>query len=190
MRIPSSLEWRRDVPGGADWLASLPSLIEICAERWSLRIGAPFEDGNVSFVVPVERDGMPAVLKINFPEEETEGEPHALRHWASRGAVRLLECDQRRCALLIERCWPGTQFWEVEDDQEATGIAATVLAMLWRQPPESHRVRLLADAAEQWVVELPHDWDTLGRPFDREILDEAVAACLELGADQGEPVVL
>ena len=28
------------------------------------------------------------------------------------------------------------------------------------------------------------------RPFEREIVDEGVAACLELGADQGEQVVL
>jgi streptomycin 6-kinase len=30
----------------------------------------------------------------------------------------------------------------------------------------------------------------LARPFPRRLLDEAVAACLELGPDQGEPVVL
>ena len=75
MRIPSGLDWWREVPGGAEWLASLPSLVEACADRWSLRVGAPFEEGHVSLVVQVEcEDGAPAVLKINFPEEETERE--------------------------------------------------------------------------------------------------------------------
>ena len=89
MRAPASLDWWRGVPGGATWLDSLPLIVETCAERWSLRVGKPFVDGNVSFVVPVERDdGTPAVLKVNFPEEETEREPDALAFWDGRGAVR------------------------------------------------------------------------------------------------------
>ena len=39
MRIPSWLDWWHEVPGGAEWLASLPSLVEACAERWSLYLG-------------------------------------------------------------------------------------------------------------------------------------------------------
>jgi len=63
-----------------------------CADHWSLRTGAPFEEGHVSLVLQVEReDGTPAVLTINFPEEETEREPDALRHSDGRGraAARL-----------------------------------------------------------------------------------------------------
>ena len=190
MRVPSALDWWREVPGGAGWLDSLPRIVDACAERWSLIVGHPYAGGNVSLVVAVERDREPAVLKVNFPEEESEREPDALAHWAGHGAVRLLEYDASRRALLIERCEPGTRLWELEDDEEATRVAARVLAILWRAPAGDHAFTSLASTAARWALELPRDWEALGRPFERELLGEAVAACRELGTDQGEAVVL
>jgi streptomycin 6-kinase len=191
VRIPPGLAWWSDVPGGADWLASLPSIIESCAERWSLRLDRPYEDGNVAFVVAVElEDGAPAVLKVGFPDIESEHEPDALRHWDGRGAALLLEYEQSMRALLVERCVPGTQLWLVEDEDEATRIAASVLRRIWRPAPAAHRFRMLAGEAARWAVELPAEWDALGRPFERRVLDEAIAACVELGSHQGDHVVL
>jgi streptomycin 6-kinase len=191
MKIPHGLEWWRGEPGGPEWLESLPSLVEACAERWSLEVGAAFEDAHVSLVAPVEvDDGTRAVLKVNFPEPESEREPDALRHWNGRGAVRLLAYDEGFRALLVERCEPGSQLWSVTDDEEATRIAMGVLARLWRPVPEQHDFVALSDAAARWSVEVPRDWERLGRPFDRRLLDEAVSAYLELGPDPREPVVL
>ena len=51
MKVPASLDWWRDVPGGAEWLDSLPRIVDACAERWGLRVGQPFAGGNVSLVV-------------------------------------------------------------------------------------------------------------------------------------------
>jgi streptomycin 6-kinase len=190
MRVPASLDWWRDVPGGAEWLDTLPTIVDACAELWGLRVGRPFAGGNVSLVVAVERGEERAVLKVNFPEEETEREPDALAHWDGRGAVRLLAYDETRRALLIERCEPGTRLWDVDDDEEATRLAASVLTALWRRPPEGHRFVSLAAAATRWAGELPRDWKELGRPFEQELLDDAVAACVELAGQQGDPVVL
>jgi hypothetical protein len=80
-------------------------------------------------------DGGQAVPKLNFPEEESAYEGRCLTHWRGEGAVRLLEVDRERNALLIERAGPGTSLWEVEDDEEATVIAASVMARLWLLPP-------------------------------------------------------
>lgn len=190
MRVPPALDWWREVPGGPEWLDSLPGIVDACAERWSLVVGPPYEGGNVSLVIAVERDDVPAVLKINFPDDESEHEPDALTHWGGRGAIRLLEYDVQHRALLVERCEPGTRLWEVEDDEEATRIAASVLAVLWRRAPDDHSYRSLASVAARWGRELSRDWDVLGRPFEREILDEAVATCIEVSAHQGEGVVL
>ena len=190
MKVPASLDWWREVSGGREWLDSLPRIVAACAERWGLRVGQPFAGGNVSLVVAVERNGERVVLKVNFPEEETEREPDALAHWDGRGAVRLLAYDETRRALLIEQCQPGTRLWEVDDDEEATRLAASVLTALWRPPPEGHRFVSLADASARWAVELPRDWEALGRPFERELVDEAVSACLELASQQGEVVLL
>jgi len=191
VKIPVGLEWWRTVPGGAEWLEALPDIVVACAEQWSLRVDFPFADGHVSLVVAVERlDGVPAVLKVNFPEEESEREPDALRHWGGRGAVLLLEHDEGRRALLVERCVPGRQLWSIEDDGKATGIAAQVLARLWSPPPAEHRFLRLADLAERWAVELERDWETLGGPYERTLLEVATTTCLELGRDQVDEVVL
>ena len=191
MRIPPTLDWWRDVDGGAAWLESLPGIVAACAEAWSLRVGEPFEDGNVSLVVPVERGtGEHAVLKVNFPEPESEHEADALAFWDGRGAARLLESDASRRALLVERCRPGNQLWTVADDEEATRIAAGVLTRLWRPGPIDSRFRLLAGEAERWAVELERAWHELGQPFERRVLDEAVSACLELGPHQGPAFLL
>jgi streptomycin 6-kinase len=191
MRIPRGLAWWGDEPGGAEWLASLPAIVEACADRWSLSVGDPFEDGHVSFVTQVDlADGSPAVLKINFPEPEGEHEPDALAHWAGRGAVHLLEYDEPQRALLVERCQPGSQLWSVEDDEDATSIGASLLHRLWRPAPAEHPFRMLAAEAAAWAVELREEWEILGGPFDRRLLEEGIAACVDLGPDQGEPVVL
>jgi streptomycin 6-kinase len=172
-------------------LANLPFLAAECAEQWSLRLGAPFEPGHISLVVPAERaDGTQAVLKINFPEPESEHEADALAHWNGVGAARLLERDDVRRALLVERCVPGRQLWHIQDDEQATAIAAGVLRRMWRAPPVDHPFRLLEIEARRWAEDLPRDWEALGEPFERRVLDAALAALLELAPSQGASVVL
>jgi streptomycin 6-kinase len=190
-KVPAGLGWWRERPGGAGWLDRLPELAGECAEQWSLRLGEPFEGSHVSLVVPARlQDGTRGVLKINFPEPESEHEADALEHWRGEGAVQLLAHDAERRALLVERCEPGTPLWELADDDHATRIASRVLARIWRPPPAAHRFRPLSVEAARWEVELPDAWERLGRPFEADLLEEAVAACRELGPDQGDPVVL
>jgi streptomycin 6-kinase len=191
VKIPSALEWWHDEPGGAAWLERLPRIVAECAERWSLALASPCEDAHVSLVVPATLpDGTRAVLKVNFPEPESEQEADALAHWNGGGAVLLLAHDPERRALLVERCEPGTQLWAVEDEEEANRIGAVVLRRLWRRPPAGHCFRLLADEAARWSQELPAAWLELGRPYERELLDEAVAFLGDAGPNQAEAVVL
>jgi streptomycin 6-kinase len=191
IEVPERLGWWRDRTGGAAWLASLPQLAEECAERWSLRLGEPFGQGHVSLTAPATlSDGGQAVLKLNFPEEESAYEADALMHWRGEGAVRLLEVDRERNALLIERAGPGTSLWEVEDDEEATVIAASVMARLWlRPPPDTNPFRRLADEAERWTAQLRSDWEALGRPFEQRLVDAAAAATRQLAGSQAKLAV-
>jgi streptomycin 6-kinase len=189
--VPPGLEWWRGEPGGADWLDRLPSLVAECAEQWGLRVGDPFHDAHISWVAPADlADGTPAVLKVNFPERESEREPDALAHWAGLGAVRLLRSDPGRRALVVERCEPGTRLWERRDGDETMGIAAGVLRTLWRPPPARHAFRLVAEIAAAWAEELPVTWERAGRPFERELLDEAVTFLRARGPAQGQLVIV
>jgi streptomycin 6-kinase len=191
VRIPRTLEWWREEPGGAAWLERLPRLAAECAQEWSLTLGRPFADAHVSLVVPVSHaDGTPGVLKLNFPDAESEYEADALSFWDGSGAVRLHAHDRGRRALLVERCEPGTRLWTVEDEEEATRIAAALLRRLWRKPPTDHPFRLLVYEAARWAEELPRVWGERGRPYERSLLDETVAFLREAGPNQGEAVVV
>ena len=191
IEVPERLSWWRHRAGGAAWLGSLPRLAEECAEQWSLRLGEPFGQGNVSLTMPVRlADGKQAVLKLNFPEEESAHESDALMHWRGEGAVQLLEVDRGRNALLVEYADPGTSLWEVGDDEEATLVAAAVLRRLWRRPPaDGHPFRVLAAEAERWAAELRSDWEALARPFEQSLVDAAAAAAQELAGSQPDLVL-
>ena len=185
LTVPPGLEWWRSEPGGAEWLDRLPVLVAECAASWSLRIGEPYSGSNVSWVAPVELpDGVPAVLKLNFPEPESEREAEALACWAGEGAVRLLAEDEERRALLVERCVPGSRLWDEPGEDDAMRVAAGILRRLWRPPPDGHRFRLLGDLAAAWARELAE------APYEQPLVDEAVSFLREAGLAQGEGVVL
>lgn len=188
--IPEGLAWWSAVPDGADWLSRLPQLVEGCAHDWKLTLGTPFTPGSVAWVAPAELpDGRRAVLKVNFPDVESEHEADALAFWAGSGAVRLLAHDRARRALLVERCEPGGQLWGIEDEEHAYRIAAGVFRELWRPAPAGDCFRSLTQDAQRWARELPVRWEHQARPCSRSLLDEAVALCTELSQSQPELVL-
>jgi streptomycin 6-kinase len=192
VNIPEGLSWWQDVPGGASWLESLPAHVDACATAWSLEIGVPLEGGYVALVLEATRaDGRPVVLKVSFPDDESEHEPDALAHWDGNGAVRLLERDDERRAILLERVEPGTPLWQIDDDEEATAIGAGVLRRLHGVPvAPAHPFRALADVAARWAETIPEDWRAMGRAFPRRLVDIAVDACTSLTVDSYDAVVL
>jgi streptomycin 6-kinase len=144
----------RDTPERRAWLAALPATIAALAERWSLRVGAPFDTAEVScaWVAPVWRsEGGAAVLKVGLPHFESEHEAAGLRFWDGDGAVRLLESATEAGALLVERCEPGTHLRLVpEADQDR--IVAGLLRRLWR-PGAAAPFRPLSALTGLWTAE-------------------------------------
>ena len=175
---------------GEQWLAELPARVGELAELWQLDVGEPFADGGaVSWVAPVRTvQGEHAVLKVFLVDRENAQEAEALAHYAGRGAVRMLAGEPG--ALLLERLRPGTTLWEVEDDDAACRVVASLLRELWRPPPDPSPFRALADDAAMWVAHLERAYTTAGAPFERSLLDEALSAAAELPGGQGEDVVL
>ena len=174
-----------------DWRARAPALGRECAELWSLRLGKPYEHGSASLTLRADLPaGTPAVLKVGYPHPEAEREPDALVHYDGHGAVRLLAHDSERNALLLERAEPGTPLWEVEDDEQATLAAASVLRRLWAHPPSrGHAFRSLAEEAPAWADQLQRDWEALGRPFERRLVDAMTATVAELAGSQHSAVL-
>jgi streptomycin 6-kinase len=189
--VPEQLGWWRETQAGAAWLDRLPAVAAELADRWALVLGGPFEGSHVSLAIPAERaDGSRAVLKLNFPDSETEHEPDALAFWDGVGAARLLERADDLAALLVERLDPGAQLWAVGDEDEANTIAAQVLGSLQRDPGEGAPFRALAGEAERWSAEIPERWQHAGRPFERSLVEELVRACDELAAGGARRVLL
>lgn len=154
----------------ARWLDGLPQLVAELVEDWQLiPDGAPMH-GYCALVVPVRGpDGVAAVLKVGFPEDDSAQEHLALQHWHGRGAVRLLRADPRRSAMLLERL----------HTEDLTGLpdleACEVVAGLYRQlhVPAPPRLRSLVSYVDRWsaeLVRLPRS-----APVPRRLVEQAAS---------------
>ncbi|MBX9604162.1 MAG: aminoglycoside phosphotransferase family protein [Bryobacteraceae bacterium] len=186
--VPKQLRWLESSDEGRAWLNCVSDRVAACAEQWSLRLGAPYDQSYVSIVFPATiSDGTPAVLKIQFPHRESAYEAEALRRWNGNGAVRLYDSDSVNHAMLIERCEPGHHLSTASAD-EALDVFIGLLPGLWVDagPPFTS---LHAEAA-QWRADLPRSWERAGRPYERELLNAALNAINELSATQGQHVLI
>jgi len=71
------------------------------------------------------------VLKIGLPNRETRSEMAALRLFNGEGACKLLEFDEERYWMLLERLNPSVMLSTMEEDEKATRIAAEVMKKIW-----------------------------------------------------------
>ncbi len=174
---------------GGEWAHRLPATIDACVHRWCLRVEPPFPDLSYNFAAPARRaDGSPAVLKICFPDREFITEADALRLFAGRGAVQLLEADLEAGALLLERIEPGTSLVGL-DDEAATSAAASVMRRLWRPVPADHRFPTVTD----WSAGLGRRrerFDGGTGPVPVRLVEEAERLFDELLASSAPPVLL
>jgi streptomycin 6-kinase len=133
-------------PGGAAWLKDLPSLLEECKRRWHLEVAGPAFPLSFNYAVPVHRaDGVSAVLKLSVPCDESRSEMRAMRAFGGVGAARLLDCDEERGAMLLERISPGHTLATLGDERRATEIAAQTMLQLWKASAKPGEFRTLAD---------------------------------------------
>jgi streptomycin 6-kinase len=186
--IPATLGWIEETTAGKQWLAALPDLVAQCADVWELELSRPYAGSSTSLTVRAQRAGAPFVLKVQFPDRESEREAEALRVWDGDGAIRLVAHDPARRALLLESCTPGRHLTTAGADA-ALDIFSELLPRLWRAPPPEV-FTTLADEAARWAHQLPHQWSEAGRPFERKLVDAAVDALQELAPTQGEQVLL
>ena len=96
----------------------------------------------------------------------------ALRWLDGRGIARLPDADPDEGVLLLERLEPGTPLSQLDDDEEATGIADRLMRALWRSPPAEHGFATLAGWAAG-LAKLRARFDGGCGPFPTALVDKA-----------------
>ena len=165
-------------PDWARWVDGLPALQRGVVEEWALRPDGTPTSGHVSLVLPVRSSaGRPAVLKLGFPDEESEHEHLALQHWRGAGTVQLLRADPRRGALLLERLHDES-LSEV-GDLEACETVAAAYARLHRPPlPQLRRLSALLDRWQQQLAAVPRR-----APVPHRLVQQAAGIARDFAAD-------
>jgi streptomycin 6-kinase len=150
--IPAEFtEWITAVAGeeGAVWLRALPALLAEYAARWRLTLQPPLAELSYNYIAPAIRaSGAPAIIKAGFEPAAIALEATALRLCHGVGMVRLLEASADRGVLLLERALPGEPLARMEDDDQATAIAAGVMRAIWRPAPDPSPFPTIADWLE------------------------------------------
>ncbi|MFI1093157.1 aminoglycoside phosphotransferase family protein [Streptomyces sp. NPDC020917] len=176
---------------GLQWLERLPGQVAGYLERWRLTPERVFAaGGQISMIVLVRaEDGSPAVLKVGMVNRETAQEHAALAHWDGRGAVRLLQADAERGALLLERLQADVSLRSLAEAR-AMLEAEAVLQRLWVPPAGGHPFTSVAEYTEYLAGTLrerrDRDWAADARP----LIDEALALRDELLASAPEEFLL
>lgn len=180
---------------GIEWLHRLPDRIAELARDWQLRIGSPVGELSYNYVIfALRADGSEAVLKAGVPNRELLTEMAVLRLFNGRGAVRLLQADASRGALLLERLRPGTPLrhgsvQQEEGDQHAAVIASQLMQRLWRPVPPEHPFPTFTDLITGMAERAPEVLAT-EPSFPTAWLDRAVALSKQVSASAFESVIL
>jgi len=184
---------------GEKFLAVLPSLIEEVSQRWGLSNIQPVPNLSFNFVAFAKRPSTApqntrgsaqdeeVILKMSVPNPELTSEMNALQFFNGEGACRLLEHDEERGFLLLERLKPGKMLSELEDDDERTQIAADVILNMQRRggvtPPLQDKFIKLSDWFDGLKKIRPHFNGGTG-PFPKELLERVESFLPELFADK------
>ena len=170
------------------WLERVPDLVAQCVEEWGLQLSEPYPSGAAGYAVRTELpDGRPAVLKLIYPDRESEHEADALALWGGHGAVQLFARDDDLSAMVIERCEPGTTLAAAGADV-ALKVLSALLPRLWVETGEPFHT--LEDEAAWWIGCLPEQWERSDRTVARGLVDAAVDALSSLSHSQGQQVLL
>ena len=174
---PSFLAMPRWWHEGEAWLAALPAAVEAMCERWELDLdGAPMH-GSTALVVPVRCAGEPLVLRMAPPDVRTASEVRALQFWDGRGTVRLIDADLAVGASLLE-CLDGAHPLSGLPLAESVPMIARLMRRLAVPIPQdaAQDIPSTGDIVRERLATLAADWERLGRPFGREILDGSQTA--------------
>jgi len=190
---------------GHAFLKALPDLIAEASARWGLTDVQPASTLSYNFVAFARRRGdvvspHDVVLKMGVPNRELKSEMAALRLFNGEGACRLIECDEEKCWMLLERLTPGVMLSTMEDDEQATHIAAEVMKMIWKSGLDTWREAPLLDQQYNKFIRLTDWFDGLKRlrkkfnggtgPLNEKLVERVESSVKEFFAENHQPVLM
>ncbi len=212
MNLPS--EFIHNIEGGfgeagKQFLADLPTSVEEASQRWGLTNVQPVPTLSFNFAAFADRGDEQVVLKMGVPDRELRSEMAALRLFNGEGACRLIDYDEEKCWMLLERLKPGAMLLTLEDDEEATHIAAEVALKIWKpleSGSSSHSQGVLPNPQQQAsglqsFIRLS-DWFNGGLkrlrarfnggtgPFDKKLVRRVERSVKDFFAENHKPVLM
>ena len=182
------------VPERRDWLRLLPEIVGAQAERWSLRVGEPYQPGGrCAWVAPVRAvTGQDLVLKVAWRHDEAAHEADALRVWAGQGTVRLHDSEVfgSTNVLLLERCRPGTTLAAALPEPEQDEVVAGLLRRLWAVPAGGYPFRPLQVMCDAWAAEFDAKAAVSAGPLDPGLARAGIELFRSLPATAERQVLL
>ncbi|WP_427166837.1 aminoglycoside phosphotransferase family protein [Streptomyces sp. C1-1] len=187
--IPGGLaaaQQRFNGEAGRAFIAGLPGLTQEFLQRWALRPDGDPMHGVSALVLPVlPSDGTRAVLKLQLLDEESEGEPVALRAWDGDGAVRLLDHDPATGTMLLERLDAGRMLSALPGTREAVLVIARLLAHLTALPAPPG-LRRLGDITRAMLEQTPRALEHVPDAEARRLIADCAAAVREVADEPGD----
>ena len=180
--------------GQRDWFTQLPGIVRELAERWSLRLGEPYQPGGqCAWVAPVRDDaGRELVLKVGWRHDEAAHEADGLRAWSGHGAVLLHESRTwaSTSALLLERCRPGTTLATVLAEPKQDVVVAGLLRRLWITPLDGCTFRPLQAMCDAWALEFEAKLTAFPGALDSGLARAGIDLFRHLPSTAGQRVLL
>lgn len=174
---------------GKQFLANLPALISEASQRWGLTNVQPSSTLSYNFVAFANRAGEQVVLKMGVPNREMKSEMAALRLFNGEGACRLIDDDEEKCWMLLERLKPGVMLSTLEDDEEATHIAVDVMQKIWRPAPKDDIFIRLTDWFDG-LKRLRSRFNGGTGPFNEKLVGRVEHSVKEFFAENHKPVLM
>ena len=162
-------------PGGERWLDELPDNLDRLAARWSLRIGPALQGGTESYVcAATTSEGVDVVLKLELPGDPSfAARMRVLRGANGRGYAQLLEFDEQRRAVLLERLGAPLNASRLPARTQIE-ILCGVLREAWEAPVDD-ALDTGADKARRLSEFIATTWEDLGRPCSERVVEQALA---------------
>jgi len=174
---------------GHAFLKALPDLIAEASAKWGLTDIQSVSNLSYNFVAFANRGNEKVALKLGVRSDELMSEMAALRLFNGEGACRLIDYDEERYFMLLERLQPGVMLSTLEDDEEATRIAADVMSKIWRPAPADDVFIRLSDWFDG-LKKLRPMFDGGTGPLNEKLVDRVEQSVKDFFAENHKPVLM